>query len=361
MSILTLQQRAYYIQNQTSLVREARGLLTFAAVKRFALALPFEVTSEIFLHCLPDDEFIVPHPSTAPLLLCHICHRWRQIAFATPLLWTSLRLEFTLFGPPPSVDVAEFYSSWLRNAKNAPLSLDLYAGQGLGLGANFVALLHVIRRLSPQWEQMRLQLDIEWYPELFPADHSVPRLKRLVIGQPSDADDTFPETQFASSLPELQIYHRRNDESFMSAIPSAHFTVLRIDHLTIPECVEVLRDLAYLVDARFHLQGGYQFVPRIKPLPPNTQLRVLTLMESYHHGAISRPILPMQLLHHLTLPDLEDLSINVSPTGVWTPTNLLTALTSFSPWYALKLQHLTLCMVPEGALLECLRSVPTVV
>jgi hypothetical protein len=71
----------------------------------------------------------------------------------------------------------------------------------------------------------------------------------------------------------------------------------------------------------------------------------------------------MQLLQHLTLPVLEDLTINVSPAGVWLPIGNLAALTSFSPRYARNLQHLTLCMVPatEPALMECLRSVPTLI
>ncbi|KAJ6531126.1 hypothetical protein B0H19DRAFT_967132, partial [Mycena capillaripes] len=51
------------------------------------LRLPPELTSEIFLFCLPDSEFNVPNSTTAPLLLCQIFRRWRDIALATPGLW----------------------------------------------------------------------------------------------------------------------------------------------------------------------------------------------------------------------------------------------------------------------------------
>jgi hypothetical protein len=27
-----------------------------------------------------------------PLLLCHVCHGWRQLAHATPRLWTSIHI-----------------------------------------------------------------------------------------------------------------------------------------------------------------------------------------------------------------------------------------------------------------------------
>ncbi|KAJ6534213.1 hypothetical protein B0H19DRAFT_847183, partial [Mycena capillaripes] len=55
------------------------------------LELPPEVTSEIFVHCLPD---IPLHPSVhaAPLLLLKICKKWREIALRTPALWASFAL-----------------------------------------------------------------------------------------------------------------------------------------------------------------------------------------------------------------------------------------------------------------------------
>ncbi|KAJ7143102.1 hypothetical protein C8R43DRAFT_866226, partial [Mycena crocata] len=48
---------------------------------------PPEILSEIFIHCLPDDKFITPDLATAPLLLCGICHHWKDITLATPELW----------------------------------------------------------------------------------------------------------------------------------------------------------------------------------------------------------------------------------------------------------------------------------
>ncbi|KAJ6608263.1 hypothetical protein B0H10DRAFT_1711402, partial [Mycena sp. CBHHK59/15] len=50
------------------------------------LSLPPEITSEIFIHCLPSG-FLKPSTRKAPLLFTQICHRWRLIALETPELW----------------------------------------------------------------------------------------------------------------------------------------------------------------------------------------------------------------------------------------------------------------------------------
>jgi hypothetical protein len=56
------------------------------------LTLPPEITSEIFLQCLPLVPDLskttkeAPKSSDAPLLLLQICQMWRSIAFMTPPL-----------------------------------------------------------------------------------------------------------------------------------------------------------------------------------------------------------------------------------------------------------------------------------
>jgi len=54
--------------------------------------LPNEIVAEIFLLCLPVTKYIRPHPSTAPILLTHVCSSWRAFASDLPDLWTSVDL-----------------------------------------------------------------------------------------------------------------------------------------------------------------------------------------------------------------------------------------------------------------------------
>ncbi|KAF8125242.1 hypothetical protein K438DRAFT_1458142, partial [Mycena galopus ATCC 62051] len=60
------------------------------------LTLPNEITSEIFVCCLPssDSLLLTTNPHHAPMQLLRVCSEWRSIAMATPRLWIDLRLNF---------------------------------------------------------------------------------------------------------------------------------------------------------------------------------------------------------------------------------------------------------------------------
>ncbi|KAJ6548573.1 hypothetical protein B0H19DRAFT_1378987 [Mycena capillaripes] len=50
------------------------------------LILPVEITTEIFLHCLPS--------AVVPLRLSRVCQQWRDIAYSNPRLWTVMKIGF---------------------------------------------------------------------------------------------------------------------------------------------------------------------------------------------------------------------------------------------------------------------------
>ncbi|KAJ7284093.1 hypothetical protein C8J57DRAFT_1054765, partial [Mycena rebaudengoi] len=47
--------------------------------------LPFELSSDIFIRCLP--KLRHPNTSTAPIIFLGICTTWADIALSTPALW----------------------------------------------------------------------------------------------------------------------------------------------------------------------------------------------------------------------------------------------------------------------------------
>ncbi|KAJ7717138.1 hypothetical protein B0H16DRAFT_1701066 [Mycena metata] len=79
-----------------------------------AVDLPFELTSKIFVLCLPIRGRVRPHGKLAPLLLAQIYSQWRAVALETPQLWRSIHLGFSqpsahdslplLFGLPGFVE-----------------------------------------------------------------------------------------------------------------------------------------------------------------------------------------------------------------------------------------------------------------
>ncbi|KAJ7742777.1 hypothetical protein B0H16DRAFT_1890103 [Mycena metata] len=83
------------------------------------LSLPVEVTTEVFLSCLPDEP-VQPSEKVAPMLLGRVCRHWRDIACSTPRLWAALLVR--LWGGPSFELLVRL---WLRRARAVPLSLTL--------------------------------------------------------------------------------------------------------------------------------------------------------------------------------------------------------------------------------------------
>ncbi|KAJ6542067.1 hypothetical protein DFH09DRAFT_991013, partial [Mycena vulgaris] len=54
--------------------------------------LPCEISSDIFIQCLPSR----PQPGAhhVPMLLLNICNAWAEIAIATPALWAAIHVVF---------------------------------------------------------------------------------------------------------------------------------------------------------------------------------------------------------------------------------------------------------------------------
>ncbi|KAJ7639611.1 hypothetical protein DFH06DRAFT_966108, partial [Mycena polygramma] len=88
------------------------------------LTLPVELTSEIFLHCLPAEP-VQRSLWVAPMLLGRICRRWREIAYDDPRLWAALGiiLSGSRRRDPQLKDILQ---DWVLRAGSVPLTLSLY-------------------------------------------------------------------------------------------------------------------------------------------------------------------------------------------------------------------------------------------
>ncbi|TFK44922.1 hypothetical protein BDQ12DRAFT_42202 [Crucibulum laeve] len=82
--------------------------------------IPAEIWEQIFLYCLTNEDFILPRPNNAPLLLCQVSRSWRRIATSIPSLWCSLSIQMTR-----QLHRKTFLESWLSRSGNLPLSLEI--------------------------------------------------------------------------------------------------------------------------------------------------------------------------------------------------------------------------------------------
>ncbi|KAJ7615571.1 hypothetical protein FB45DRAFT_801990 [Roridomyces roridus] len=83
--------------------------------------LPFEISSDIFVQCLPHP--ISLHASQPPTLFLSICRGWRAIALATHALWTDVSDQDTFTHIFPDI-----LDRWLSRSGNLPLSLSIHRG-----------------------------------------------------------------------------------------------------------------------------------------------------------------------------------------------------------------------------------------
>ncbi|KAJ7159266.1 hypothetical protein C8R43DRAFT_994291 [Mycena crocata] len=82
--------------------------------------LPLELSSQIFLLCLPEDEFPKSSRNAAPLVFLNVSHAWSDIALATPTLWSSVSAR-----SPYHEEFPELLKLWFERAGMSLLSVAL--------------------------------------------------------------------------------------------------------------------------------------------------------------------------------------------------------------------------------------------
>ncbi|KAJ7148501.1 hypothetical protein C8R43DRAFT_925743 [Mycena crocata] len=115
--------------------------------------LPLELSSDIFLRCLPDEA--VPNQEAAPMLLLSVCHSWSDIALSTPLLWATICVH-----TPRHRDFPKLMERWISRAQSRLLNIAL--NQSLNQRQAFPspneAICGLIRNHAQRVETLKLYL-----------------------------------------------------------------------------------------------------------------------------------------------------------------------------------------------------------
>ncbi|KAJ7628882.1 hypothetical protein FB45DRAFT_919432 [Roridomyces roridus] len=134
------------------------------------LSLPPELTSLIFIHCLPSTSLPRPSPLEPPLLVAQICRQWRAIAVGTPELWSSVALSDS--HSPDLLDV------WLSRSAQCPLNILLDDGDV----ERACKLVDTCKPYADRWEDVQFNLPEEallGFKDL----SRVPLLKRMSVSR----------------------------------------------------------------------------------------------------------------------------------------------------------------------------------
>ncbi|KAJ6508575.1 hypothetical protein C8R45DRAFT_1208220 [Mycena sanguinolenta] len=87
--------------------------------------IPQDILLEIFFACLPSEHNAVIDSAEAPLLLGRVNRHWRSVAYATPMLWSSMHIP-TLDTPPDIISGLErTVEAWVERSATCPLSVSL--------------------------------------------------------------------------------------------------------------------------------------------------------------------------------------------------------------------------------------------
>jgi len=223
--------------------------------------LPLELSSEIFVCCLPSRP--EPGPHCAPVLLLNICHAWTDIALSIPALWAAIQITLP-YAPG-------FVPPWLQRAGSHPLSLFLRGKFSKGVA-------NIIYRHSQ-------------------------RLKHLEICETEEEDDE--DKEWAIDL------FGEMGPAGLGPLPS--LTTLMIRGLVYPShafhgsrLLQLLRLAPNLVDCIFHnLQPVYDVVATAE------KLVIPTLRRLMFGDCGMKPESDDDILRCLSLPALESLSLSL--------------------------------------------------
>ncbi|KAF7376698.1 F-box domain-containing protein [Mycena sanguinolenta] len=120
------------------------------------LTLPNELTSEILVRFVPVYPDAPPLTGLAsPTTLTHICHRWRELALATPALWRAVKFD----NNHTSEQMQYISDAWMERSGSCGLSIDIDIDDQRVLDELLLMEPSTVVDTRSRWEHLKL-----WVP-----------------------------------------------------------------------------------------------------------------------------------------------------------------------------------------------------
>ncbi|KAJ6597779.1 hypothetical protein DFH09DRAFT_84300 [Mycena vulgaris] len=299
------------------------------------LSLPPELTSIIFIHCIPTSgQLTCPSPIEGPLLLAQICRPWREIAINTPELWQSIALIDTR-----SVDVLK---TWFSRSGNHPLNFSINCVDQI----HAASLLDACMLHARRWQDVDFALPVRALKRLDGA-LQMPILRKLSLSLrgPFSREAgvrVHPITTSDAPLLREATVNTYPDLSF--DFPWTQLTSLTLGRMDTENYSAILKLCPHVVTLDISTTGSFT-IPADPPL-------ILASLESF-----TFPSDFCSTLHHLRLPKLSHIYIRETVSLDVDHANALQSLIHRS---SSAIQRLSLLLkYPESKTLErCLAAVP---
>ncbi|KAJ7169100.1 hypothetical protein C8R43DRAFT_982239 [Mycena crocata] len=282
--------------------------------------LPVEVLEVVFQRCLPQDDYIRPNRSQAPLLLCQICSSWRRVALVTPRLWCSLSIELSR---RPGAWKA-FLDSWLGRSGKTPISLSFTRHQNTYYGYFNDHILKILLRDSKRWRSLRLDVPATTLTKLL--NTSMPLLETFEIKSPGTFPGVFITAADAPNLRSVSVLDAETRAADMH-VPWDRLTQFHASkHIVdLEKCFVLLARCKNLARCSIRLStGGGQLPQHLLPLRmPRLHTLLLLADEDAVNSFFTKVELPR--LESLALMHVRDETFEL---GAQSPLVLLTNLRS---------------------------------
>ena len=265
--------------------------------------LPPDVTSTIFEFCLPDFtdhqlSLFNRQDLSFPLSLGAICSYWREIAWSTPSLWSSLVVRFPgkfKYDSYTSILATGIAQEWLARSGQLPLSICIFAEPVYRQEVS--ALADIINPYSSRWSDLDLYIPQNCYQYF----HATTPILKSIRFRYSGCD--VMDLNFQLTCPRLE---RANLWSFPVNGSNIHWdnlTHLTLDSISITDSFLILRKTPRLVFCKL---SGFNSRNR-KPstgAPP-----ILTSLRSLQLASFAQTNVMKYFLDNLTAPYLEEFSL----------------------------------------------------
>jgi hypothetical protein len=327
------------------------------------LRLPPEVVSEVFIHCVHNDhrsgfargrandgrDSPCADPFREPVLLGNICRVFRDIAFSTPELWSSITL--TLHSNEISEEL-ERLRAWLTRSKDCLLTIrircasDTFAGKYVWAENPPFQVVEAISLHCQRWEEIYLVLPMACFSQLNQMQGRMTTLRKLTLFRhgytPLDEYIGLPIDAFIGS-PKLEDVSLFGISPSSINLPWSQVTGFRGYDLWEDEIMSILRQSPHLLRCTFRAYLGDRALSN-PASPLQHHLRSLSISE---HSGYTK---------NLTLPKLQKMKLKADD-WCWNPRNMISLLVRSS--CSLERLQLSVGFVNEEGLILCLSAIPT--
>ena len=300
------QLRIAQAQTQIRLLERQRSAIEHrVSIHRARLSplrtIPDQILQEIFQRCLPNTPYVVPSARSAPLVLTHVCRRWRAVAHGTSELWSSIALhDRGVWNYELELDMLK---RWLSRAHTRPLSVRITSPPCTNFGGDpacsdvfQLALAH-----STHLRDLCMHVSRPYLERFLSAARSLPALRTIALALHPGGDPA--PAPVSVSAPRLRHMALRGTQRVPRAL-LAHLTHLALDGAPDPQLLRRCRRLAHLALALPAKDPG---VPERSVVGTLRTLEVRLDAETLRFGDPGS----LAALDALELPGLETLVVGV--------------------------------------------------